>query len=323
MKRPLLTSTLLVAAGILAFPLLVSAQQDPPPDPSAAANTYGSVEPIPNPAVIDTGPLRDQSLAVKEAFAERSFECGVVDEVIDALASSGAVTTIDGLNTSFDVAAGGFAGETNPAFVYIVVDSGPNAASTADIQTLTNSLGYVLSQGSAFLLDGDDPDAFDFPANYVVLNFDSTPTMEESAALFETVGAIDPELFETVHAAATPSTAGRTCRCSRTCPTSSSSTATWRPRRGRGRVHARRRRRPRAVHRRRRVPRQRLGRSDPEGEAYLARIPAASHDDLAEIRDDHLQTTRDALRIVDRWSRHGDRFEGHIIDALERLRCRY
>ena len=155
------------------------------------------MEPIPNPDVIDTGPLRDQSLAVKEAFAERSFECGVVDEVIDALTSSGAVTTIDGLNTSFDVAAGGFAGATNPAFVYIVVDSGPNAASTADIETLTNSLGYVLSQGSAFLLDGDNPAAFDFPANYVVLNFDSTPTMEESAALFETVGAIDPELFET------------------------------------------------------------------------------------------------------------------------------
>ena len=120
MKRPILTSAALVAAGTLAFPVLISAQGDPPPDPSAAANTYGSVEPIPNPAVIDTGPLRDQSLAVKEAFAERSFECGVVDEVIDTLASSGAVTTIDDLNTSFDVAAGGFAGATNPAFVYIV-----------------------------------------------------------------------------------------------------------------------------------------------------------------------------------------------------------
>ena len=259
---------------------------------------------------------------MKEAFAERSFECGVVDEVIDALTSSGAVTTIDDLNTSFDVAAGGFAGETNPAFVYIVVDSGPNAASTADIQTLTNSLGYVLSQGSAFLLDGDNPDAFDFPANYVVLNFDSTPTMEESAALFETVGEIDPELFETdtsgytqygraylslqsdvpdqqfidgyVQAAAqagveyTPSSTASPA-CSRVALPSPTTT----------------------------------GQPNTEGEAYLARIPAASHDDLAEIRDDHLQTTRDALRIVDRWSRHGDRFEGHIIDALERLRCRY
>ena len=259
MKRPLLTSTILVAAGILAFPLLGSAQQDPPPGPSAAANTYGSVEPIPNPDVIDTGPLRDQSLAVKEAFAERSFECGVVDEVIDALTSSGAVTTIDGLNTSFDVAAGGFAGETNPAFVYIVVDSGPNAASTADIETLTNSLGYVLSQGSAFLLDGDNPAAFDFPANYVVLNFDSTPTMEESAALFETVGAIDPDLFET-------DTSGYT-QYGRAYLSLQSDVPDQLFIDGYVEAAAQagveytpgRRRRPRAVHGRRCVPRQRLG----------------------------------------------------------------
>ena len=39
--------------------------------------------------------------------------------------------------------------------------------------------------------------SFDFPANYVVLNFDGLPSIEESAALFETVGEIDPEIFET------------------------------------------------------------------------------------------------------------------------------
>jgi hypothetical protein len=38
---------------------------------------------------------------------------------------------------------------------------------------------------------------FDFPANYVVLNFPATPTIARAAALFETVGRIDPELFET------------------------------------------------------------------------------------------------------------------------------
>ena len=180
---------------------------------------------------------------MKEAFAERAFECGVVDEVIDALTSSGAVTTIDGLNTSFDVAAGGFAGATNPAFVYIVVDSGPNAASTADIQTLTNSLGYVLSQGSAFLLDGDNPDAFDFPANYVVLNFDSTPTMEESAALFETVGAIDPLLFETFTSGYTQY--GRAYLSLQSdVPDQQFIDGYVQAADGRGRVHARRRRRP-------------------------------------------------------------------------------
>ena len=62
---------------------------------------------------------------------------------------------------------------------------------------LTDSLGYVLSQGSAFLLDADDPTSFDFPANYVVLNFSTPPPIAASAALFRTVGRIDPELFET------------------------------------------------------------------------------------------------------------------------------
>ncbi len=322
MKRPILTSAALVAAGTLAFPVLISAQEDPPPDPSAAANTYGSVEPIPNPDVIDTGPLRDQSLAVKEAFAERSFECGVVDEVIDALTSSGAVTTIDDLNTSFDVAAGGFAGATNPAFVYIVVDSGPNSASTADIETLTNSLGYVLSQGSAFLLDGDNPGAFAFPANYVVLNFDSTPTMDESAALFETVGAIDPELFETYTSGYTQY--GRAYLSLQSDVPDQQFID--------GYVEAAAQAGVEYTPVVDGVPGLFTGGADfpandwavdTDGQAYLGRIPDEAEDELAEIRDDHLRTTRDALRIVDRWSRHGDRFEGHIIRALERLRCRY
>jgi hypothetical protein len=81
--------------------------------------------------------------------------------------------------------------------VYTVIDSGPNAASQEDVKVLTDSLGYVLSQGSAFLLDADDTTSFDFPANYVVLNFARPPSIRRSAALFETVGRIDPELFET------------------------------------------------------------------------------------------------------------------------------
>ncbi len=39
--------------------------------------------------------------------------------------------------------------------------------------------------------------AFDFPANDVVLNFATPPGLADSAALFESVGRIDPELFET------------------------------------------------------------------------------------------------------------------------------
>jgi hypothetical protein len=161
------------------------------------ANKYGSVEPIANPAVIDTTPLRDQPLRVREAFANRLLECGVVEQVIGVLTATRAITTINNLNTQFAVAAGGFAGETNPTYAYTVLDDGPNAASIEDVEVLTDSLGFVLSQGSAFLLDSDDPDSFDFPANYVVLNFAKPPSIATSAALFRRVGRIDPELFET------------------------------------------------------------------------------------------------------------------------------
>ena len=97
------------------------------------ANTYGSVEPIANPAVIDTTPLRDQSLRVRVEFAKRLFGCGIVDDVIDVLDKTHAISTVNDLNTHFQVGAGGFAGETNPAFVYTVIDDGPNAASAGDV----------------------------------------------------------------------------------------------------------------------------------------------------------------------------------------------
>ncbi len=161
------------------------------------ANKYGSVEPIANRAVIDTTPLRDQPLRVREAFATRLLQCGVVSQVVDVLSATRAITTVNNLNTSFAVGAGGFAGETNPSYVYTVIGEGPNAASEDDVRVLTDSLGYVLSQGSAFLLDSNDPDGFDFTANFVVLNFARPPSIATSAALFRLVGRIDEELFET------------------------------------------------------------------------------------------------------------------------------
>lgn len=164
---------------------------------TAQANTYGSVEPIANPSVLDTRLLADQPLRVREAFATRLLACGIVSRVADALSSTGVITTINNLNTHVAVGAGGFAGRTNPSFVFTTIDAGPNAASPADVILLTNSLGYVLSQGSAFVIDADNPRAFDFPANYVVLNFATPPPLAGSAALFESVGRIDPELFGT------------------------------------------------------------------------------------------------------------------------------
>ena len=120
------------------------------------ANTYGSVEPIANPAVIDTSPLRDQPLKVREAFATRLLQCGIVSRVVDALTSTGAITTINELEHAVRGRRRRLRGETNPSYVYTVIDDGPNAASLDDVKVLTDSLGYVMSQGSAFLLDADD-----------------------------------------------------------------------------------------------------------------------------------------------------------------------
>ena len=64
------------------------------------ANKYGSVEPIANSDVIDTTPLREQPLRVREAFATRLLQCGIVSRVVDALTSTGAITTINGLNAA-------------------------------------------------------------------------------------------------------------------------------------------------------------------------------------------------------------------------------
>ena len=89
------------------------------------ANKYGSVEPIANSAVIDTNPLRDQPLRVREAFATGCLECGIVSRVVDVLTSTGAIATINNLNTQFAVGAGGFAGFTNPSYVYTMIDRRP------------------------------------------------------------------------------------------------------------------------------------------------------------------------------------------------------
>ncbi len=164
---------------------------------AALAETVGSVEPIIDNGVIETGALTGQELDVRAAFAERLFHCGIVDVVERLLSLERVTTTLDDRNTRFRVSAGGFQGRTNPTFAFSAIDSGPNAASHADLQALTDSLGFVMTQDSVFLLDEDRTSSFDFPANYLVLNFCRTPPIEESAALFETVGRIDPSLFAT------------------------------------------------------------------------------------------------------------------------------
>lgn len=287
-------------------------------------NTYGSVEPVPNPAVIDTRPIRDLSLSTREVLADRIFACGVVDDVIAALTETGAISTIDASNSLFDVSAGGFAGSTSPAFVYTVEDSGSDATVLADIEILTNSLGYVFSQGSGFLLDADNPSSFGFPANYAVLEFPSEPTIEESAALFETVGAIDPELFETFTSGYTQyGTAYLTLQSAVPdqqfidgyVAAAEAFGVEYQPVVGG-------------------VPSLFTGGADfpfndwaseaqSQGEGYLSRIPAAAHDALGEIRDGQLSMIEHALRITKRGNGIGvGRSERGLARALGNLPCR-
>lgn len=164
---------------------------------AAWADTYGAVEPFVDEAVLDIDPLKDQDLDIRAAFAERLLQCGVVAEVENLLSAEHVISTINDRNLPFQVAAGGFAGGSNPTYAFTTVARGPNAATNHDIKLLGDSLGYVMSQGSVFLLDPDTTTSFDFPANYVILSFHRAPSLGRSAELFETVGRIDPELFET------------------------------------------------------------------------------------------------------------------------------
>jgi hypothetical protein len=273
------------------------------------ANTFGSVEPIANPAVIDTTTLRDQPLSIREAFATRLLQCGIVSQVVDVLSSTGAITTINSLNTSFAVGAGGFAGSTNPAYVYTVIDDGPNAASLADVKVLTDSLGYVLSQGSAFLLDADNTASFDFPANYVVLNFNRPPPIARSAALFRMVGRIDPELFETDTSGYTQ--IGRAYLSLQSAVPDAQFIA--------GYVQAAAQFGVEYTPVVNGAPSLFQGGAafpgndwtvDTRGEEYLSRIPLRSHEALARIRAFHLQVTREVLRKLEH---HDNQSPGNVV----------
>ena len=278
------------------------------------ANTYGSVEPFATPDVIDTTPLLAQPLKVREAFAERMLQCGIVDQVIDALTSTAAIRTVNALNTHFAVGAGGFAGRTNPSFVYTVIDAGPNAASTADISVLTDSLAYVMSQGSAFLLDADDATNFEFPANYVVLNFATPPSIARSAALFRTVGDIDHRLFDTDTSGYTQF--GRAYLSLQSDVENQDFID--------GYVEAADRFGVEYTPVVNGVPSLFTGGAafpfndwtvSTRGEDYLSRIPQPSHRALARIRAFHLAATRDVLRKIER---HDNRSH----DAIVSFGCR-
>jgi hypothetical protein len=183
-----LASRLLVAA------VLVTAVH------SVSATTYMSVEPIPHRDVIGEDNLALLRSIGYDRLARWSelllSQCLVVDHVIEALTTHGAITSVAvGSNTGFVVAAGGFEGATNPSYVFTIRDSGPGAASLGDVDVLDNALGYVLSQGGTAHFSVDNHKAYAFALDYAVVTFDGTLSGNEAGRFFEQVGQIDPALF--------------------------------------------------------------------------------------------------------------------------------
>jgi hypothetical protein len=297
-----------VTAGLVAAVLFLSLSA------TMRASTFGSVEPIATPDVIDTSALSAQPLRVREAFASRLLQCGIVSRVVDVLTSTGAIKTINELNTHVSVGAGGFAGRTNPSFVFTVMDDGPNAASRDDIKVLADSLGYVMSQTSTFLLDADDADSFDFPANYLVLNFETPPPIAESAALFRTVGRIDRELFATDTSGYTQY--GRAYLSLQSDVPDEQFIA--------GYARAARQFGVEYTPVVNGMPSLFVGgaafpgndwTSSPRGEEYLSRIPRESHRALSRLRAFHLHVTEAVLRILE----HSD---ARSLDDVLSFECR-
>jgi hypothetical protein len=166
---------------------------------SVTATTYISAEPIPNQDVVGAATLatiEGAGYLNLERWSNRLLsDCGTVDDVIQALRQSGAITTVTRRNTSVVVAAGGFEAVTNPSFVFTVEDSGPRAVSAADVDVLDNALGYVLSQGGTAHFSPDHPHAYDFSLDYAVVTFGGTLTGVEAKGFFDYLGTIDAALW--------------------------------------------------------------------------------------------------------------------------------
>lgn len=163
------------------------------------ATTYVSVEPIPGGTVVgiqDLDRILSAGFTNLELWSNRLLtECMIVQRVANVLATDGAISTINAGNTSVRVAAGGFEGGTNPSFVFEVLDSGPGAASAADINVLDNALGYVLNQEGTTHFSPDNPKAYDFALDFAVVTFDGLLDGEGAKEFFEFLGTIDPNLF--------------------------------------------------------------------------------------------------------------------------------
>ena len=165
----------------------------------AAATTYISAEPIPSRDVVgDENLAKILSIGYPnlERWSRRLLdECRIVDQAIEVLSAHGAISTVDATNTRFLVAAGGFQSITDPSYVFTIEDSGPGAASAADVGVLDNILGYVLNQAGTTHFTADNPKAYDFSLDYAVVTFTPPLTGEGAKAFFDFVGTVDPALW--------------------------------------------------------------------------------------------------------------------------------
>jgi hypothetical protein len=168
---------------------------------SLFADTFISAEPIPSEQIVGQANLaKIESVGYSnlELWSTRLLnDCRIVDNVIDALVSNGAVTTVrsNAGNTKFLVAAGGFQTVTDPSYVFTIKDAGPGAVSASDVAVLDNALGYVLNQGGTVHFSPDHPKAYDFPLDYAVATLPGTLTGVEAKAFFDYLGTIDPALW--------------------------------------------------------------------------------------------------------------------------------
>ena len=164
-----------------------------------SATTYISVEPIPSRDVVGQEVLEtilSAGYPNLELWSDRLLnECMIVDNVAGVLAADGAISTINGGNTSVLVAAGGFEGITNPSFVFTVRDSGSDAARATDINVFDNALGYVLNQGGTVHFSPDNPKAYDFSIDFAVITFTGVLEGLEAKAFFDFLGTINADLW--------------------------------------------------------------------------------------------------------------------------------
>ena len=125
------------------------------------------------------------------------YDCGIVQNVISTLSDNKAISTIRPSNTLYGVAAGGYEGVTDPSYVFRIEDSGPLAASAADIFVLDNALGYALNQGGTaqFGLSYDPTNPYTSPLAYAVVTFAGYLTGEEAQKFFNYLGTINPKLW--------------------------------------------------------------------------------------------------------------------------------